>query len=128
MKIISQILIVAIFNLTCSYSYAWVDSTTTTVAIHKKSITQIYRQQLLDLADRQEVIDQLVQYGVTKEEAINRINSLTDEEINFFLRIWTNCRAEEKPRHQWANFFIVVLFPILVILGMVWVISKVISP
>ena len=84
MKIISQILIVAIFNLTCGYSYAWVDSTTTTVAIHKKSITQIYRQQLLDLADRQEVIDQLVQYGVTKEEAINRINSLTDEEIRFF--------------------------------------------
>jgi len=60
------------------------DSTTTTVAIHKKSITQIYRQQLLDFADLQEVVDQLVQYGVTKEEAINRINSLTDEEISFF--------------------------------------------
>ena len=84
MKIISQILVVAIINLACTYSYAWVDSATTNIAVHKKAIAKIYRQQLLDLADRQEVIDQLIQYGVSREEAIHRINSLTDEEIAFF--------------------------------------------
>lgn len=85
MKVISQILVIAIINLTCSYSYAWVDPTATYVAIHKKSIAQISRQQLLDLTDRQEVIDQLTLYGVSKKEAINRINSLTDEEIEAYL-------------------------------------------
>jgi hypothetical protein len=39
------------------------------------------RQRLLDLLDRQEVIDELEKYGITKVEAASRINSLSDEEI-----------------------------------------------
>jgi hypothetical protein len=39
------------------------------------------RQRILDLLNRQEVIDELEKYGIPKEEAAVRINSLTDEEV-----------------------------------------------
>ena len=39
------------------------------------------RQRLLDLLDRQEVVDELENYGISKMEATARINSLTDDEV-----------------------------------------------
>jgi uncharacterized protein DUF6627 len=131
MKVISQILVVAIINLTCTYSYAWVDSATTIAAIHKKSITQIYRQQLLDLAERQEVIDQLVQYGVSREEAINRINSLTDEEIRLFFENMDQLPSggQEFGEGPVSLFFLIVLLSPFIVIGViVWVSMKISSP
>jgi Family of unknown function (DUF6627) len=131
MKIISQILVVAIINLTCTYSYAWVDTTATTVAIHKNSVTQVFRQQLLDMTNRDEVIEQLVQYGVSKEEAIRRINSLTDEEIETYLSKIDALPSggQEFREGPVGQFFLIVVFsPILIFLGMAWVISRVILP
>ena len=131
MKIVSEMLVIAIINLTCTYSYAWVDPSTTTAAVHKKSVTQVFRQQLLDLTNRQEVVDRLVQYGVTKEEAIRRINSLTDEEIEMYLAKIDELPSGgqefgEGPVSQF--FFIVVFSPILVFMGVTWIMYKVISP
>lgn len=132
MKIISQILVVAIINLTCTYSYAWVDPVATSIeATHKKSISQIYRQQLLEMANHQDVIDQLVRYGVSKGEAVNRINSLTDEEIEFFLE---NMDQLPSGGQEFGDgpvslfFFIIVFSPFLLIAAMVWVGTKVTSP
>jgi hypothetical protein len=39
------------------------------------------RQRILDLLDRQEVIDELGKYGISKVEATARIKSLTDKEV-----------------------------------------------
>ena len=135
MKIISQILVVAIINLTCTYSYSWVDSSATQLAVQKKSISQVFRQQLLDLADRQEVIDQLVVYGVSREEAIRRINSLTDEEIAFFYENMDQLPSggEESGRSPVLIFFDFIFYsPIWVpaVFGVAigWVVVKITSP
>lgn len=126
MKVISQILVVAIINLACTYSYAWVDPTATTVVIHKKSIAQIYRHQLIDMTDRQEVVDQLILYGVSKEEAINRINSLTDEEIEaYFANIDQLSSGGQQGGYMEAVIFFIVFSPVLAIMAMGWVGIKV---
>lgn len=125
MKIISQILVIAIINLTCTYSYAWVDPTTTTVAVHKKAVTQVFRQQLLDLTDRQEIVDRLVQYGVTKEDAIRRINSLTDEEIETYLAKIDELPSVGRSPEDWKMLLaLVVALPIFALAGPVSIIIK----
>jgi hypothetical protein len=131
MKIISQILVIAIINLSCTYSYAWVDPSTTTVAVHKKAVTHVFRQQLLDMTNRDEVIEQLVQYGVSKEEAIRRINSLTDEEIEAYLAKIDELPSggQEGGTGPVAQFFwIVMLSPMLAILAIAWISMKISSP
>jgi Family of unknown function (DUF6627) len=76
-KAISRILIFAMLHLCwlTSYGYAEMVSTESAVQIPDD------RQRILDLLDRQEVIDELEKYGISKVEAVTRINSLSDEEI-----------------------------------------------
>jgi hypothetical protein len=49
--------------------------------IEQPSTSNTDRQRLLILLDRQEVIDELGKYGISKVEAVARINSLSDEEV-----------------------------------------------
>jgi hypothetical protein len=79
LKPISRILILAMFHLCWLTSYGYAEMVPTESAAQ----TQIQddRQRLLDLLDRQEVIDELGKYGISKVEATARINSLTDEEV-----------------------------------------------
>ena len=82
-KILSQILILAMLHLCwlTSFGYAEMVPTESAVQSQTNSPTQTDRQHLLDLLDRQEVIDELEKYGISKVEAVARINSLTDEEV-----------------------------------------------
>jgi len=55
-------------------------------AIEQPSTSNIDRQRLLDLLNRQEVADELEKYGISKVEAVARISSLTDEEIGALVK------------------------------------------
>lgn len=81
MKIISQILILAMLHLCWLTSYGYAEMVPTESSIEQPSTSNTDRQRILDLLDRQEVIDELEKYGVSKVETLARINSLTDEEV-----------------------------------------------
>ena len=81
MKTISQILILAMIHLCWLTSYGWAEMIPTESSIEQPSTSNTDRQRILDLLDRQEVIDELEKYGISKVEATARINSLTDEEV-----------------------------------------------
>lgn len=126
MKIISQILVIAIINLSCASSYAWVDTTATTVALHKKSVTQVFRQQLLDLTNRQDIVDRLIEYGVSKEEAVLRINSLTDEEIEMYLAKIEELPSGGRPLSSLEKLFGLIMYsPLLAVFYPAFVITTV---
>jgi Family of unknown function (DUF6627) len=76
-KTISRILILAMLHLCWLTSYGYAEMVPTESAIR----VQDDRQRLLDLLERQEVIEELEKYGISKVEAVARINSLTDEEV-----------------------------------------------
>jgi Family of unknown function (DUF6627) len=79
MKTISRILIFAMLHLCWLTSYGYAEMVPTESAAQFQ--IQDDRQRLLDLLGRQEVVDELGKYGISKVEATARINSLTDEEI-----------------------------------------------
>jgi len=78
-KTISRILIFTMLHLCWLTSYGYAEMIPTESAV--QSQVQDDRQRILDLLERQEVVDELEKYGVSKVEAIARINSLTYEEI-----------------------------------------------
>ena len=77
MKTISRILIFAMLNLCWLTSYSFAE----TLATETAAKSNIDRQRLFDLMNRQGVIDELETYGISKVEAVARINSLTEEEV-----------------------------------------------
>jgi Family of unknown function (DUF6627) len=76
-KTISRILILAMLHLCWLTSYGYAEMIPTESAVQ----SQTDRQRLLDLLDRQDVVNELQKYGISKVEATVRINSLTDEEV-----------------------------------------------
>ena len=96
MKIISRILILAMFHLCWLTSYGWAEIVSTDSAV--QSQVQYDRQRILDLLNRQEVVDELEAYGINKVEAVARINSLTDEEVTEIAG-----KLDELPPRGFAN-------------------------
>jgi len=80
-KTISRILILAMLHLCWLTSYGWAEMMNTESSLQSQTDTQTDRQRILDLLNRQEVADELEKYGISKVEAVARINSLTDEEV-----------------------------------------------
>ena len=81
MKTISRILILAMLHLCWLTSYGYAEMIPTESAIEQPSQVETDRQRILDLLNREEVVIELEKYGISKEEAAVRINSLTDEEV-----------------------------------------------
>jgi len=81
-KTISRILIFSMLHLCWLTSYGYAEMVPTKSSIERPSTSNTDRQHILDLLDRQEVADELEEYGITKMEATARINSLTDEEVS----------------------------------------------
>jgi len=73
-------LILAMFHLCWLTSYGWAEM----VAADAESQNEIQnpRQRLLDLLNREEVQKELEKHGVSQVEAVARINSLTDKEVD----------------------------------------------
>jgi len=61
-----------------------------------QSQVQDDRQRLLDLLHRQEVVNELEKYGISKVEAATRINSLTGEEVTKIAGKLDELPTEEK--------------------------------
>jgi hypothetical protein len=78
-KTISRILILAMLHLCWLTSYGYAETIPTESAVQPQ--IQDDRQRLLDLLDRQDVVEELEKYGISTVEAVARINSLTDEEV-----------------------------------------------
>ena len=69
------------FHLCWLTSFGYAEMIPTESAAQSQEQINTDRQRILDLLDRQEVIDELEKYGISKVEAVARINSLTDEEV-----------------------------------------------
>jgi len=80
-KTISRILIFAMLHLCWLTSNGYAEMVPTESTIEQPSQDEADRQRILDLLNRKEVINELEKYGITKVEAVARINSLTNEEI-----------------------------------------------
>jgi Family of unknown function (DUF6627) len=80
-KTISRILIFAMLHLCWLTSYGYAEMVPTESSIEQPSTSSTDRQRLLDLLNRQDVVDELEKYGISKLEATARINSLTEEEV-----------------------------------------------
>jgi uncharacterized protein DUF6627 len=98
-KTISQILIFAMLHLCWLTSYGYAEMVPTESAAQ----AQDDRQRLLDLLDRQEVIDELEKYGISKVEATARINSLNDEEVTMIAG-----KLDELPEGQFMGGVIIL--------------------
>ena len=78
MKIISRTLIFSMLHLCWLTSYVHAEMLPTESAV--QSHVQDDKQRLLDLLNSQDVVDELEKYGISKVEAIARVESLTEKE------------------------------------------------
>ena len=103
-KILSQILILAMIHLCWLTSYGWAEMLPTESSLLSQEQINTDRQRLLDLLDRQEVVDELEKYGISKVEAVARINSLTDEEVTQI-----SGKLDELPAGGYGEIIILVI-------------------
>lgn len=93
-KTISLNLILVMLHLCWITSYSYAEMVPTGSAT--QSQVQDDRQRLLDLLHRQEVVNELEKYGISKVEAATRINSLTGEEVTKIAGKLDELPTEEK--------------------------------
>jgi len=79
---ISVLLIAAFLNLCWVSSQGWAHMITTETAVERGIENLSQREKLHALINRKNVQPQLEQYGVSREEALARLNSLTDAEVS----------------------------------------------
>ncbi len=78
---ICVLLIAAFLNLCWVSSQGWAHMVTTENAVEKEIENLSQREELHALINRKDVLPQLEQYGLSREEALARLNSLTDAEV-----------------------------------------------
>ncbi len=79
---ISVLLIAAFLNLCWVSSQGWAHMVTTENAVERGIENLSQRDKLHALINRKDVQPQLEQYGLSSEEALARLNSLTDAEVS----------------------------------------------
>ncbi|GAC16772.1 PA2779 family protein [Aliiglaciecola lipolytica] len=79
-------------------------------SVMQTQATQYNKQQIISMFDREEVQDRLVKLGVNQEDAIARINAMTDEEINQY-----NTQLNEAPAGGIVGTIVTVLAVIAVL-------------
>ncbi|CCQ90461.1 exported hypothetical protein [Nitrospina gracilis 3/211] len=82
MKPISVLLMISMLNLCWMSTCAWATPFSGSVRTETVSKTETHHQHLKKLIQRQEVQKQLHKYGLSQEEALARIDALTDEEVS----------------------------------------------
>ncbi len=80
-KAMSVLLVLSMVHLCWLTSYGWAEMMKTQEVLNQETQIKITREMLIDALNREEVLDQLEQYGISRVEAAARINSLTDEEV-----------------------------------------------
>ena len=79
---ISVLLIAVFINLCWVSSQGWAHMLTTENAVERGIENLSQREKLHALINRKDVQPQLEQYGLSSEEALARLNSLTDAEVS----------------------------------------------
>ena len=115
-KTITQILILAILHLSWLTSYGYAEMVPTESAFQ----VQDDRQRILDLLDRQEVIDELKKYDISKVEAVARINSLTGEEVTQIAGKLDELAAGRYKNYGLANVIFIPIIVVTVVIGTVF--------
>jgi Family of unknown function (DUF6627) len=115
-KTISRILILAMLHLCWLTSYGYAEMIPTESSIGQSSTSNTDRQRILGLLDRQEVIDELEKYGVSKVEAAARINNLTDEEVTTLVAEIDRLPAGGQDYVKAAAGVVLIVFYIFVVL------------
>ena len=80
-KAMSVLLVLSMVHLCWLTSYGWAEMVGTQEVLNQETQIKITREMLIDALNREDVQDQLEQYGISRVEAAARINSLTDEEV-----------------------------------------------
>ena len=111
-KAISRILIFAMLHLCWFSSYGYAEM------IPTESANQVQndRQRILDLLDRQDVVEELEKYGISKVEAVARINSLSDEGVAQIAERLDELPAGAGRKAVVIIFTIIILTPVCIIL------------
>ena len=79
---ISVLLIAAFLNLCWVSSQGWAHMIPTETAVERGIQKLSQREELRALINRKDLQPQLEQYGLSREEALARLNSLTDAEVS----------------------------------------------
>ena len=79
---ISVLLMAAFLNLCWGSSQGWANMITTETAVERGIENLSQREKFHALINRKDVQPQLEQYGLSREEALARLNSLTDAEVS----------------------------------------------
>ncbi len=86
MRQISLILMASMLHLCWLTSYGWAEITATDSVIAVSMQISADREKIRALLNREDVQHQLETYGISHEEALARVNSLTDEEIGALVK------------------------------------------
>lgn len=85
-KAIIRILIFAILHLCWLTSYGWAEIAATDSVVAVSMQISADREKIRALLNREDVQHQLETYGISHEEALARVNSLTDAEISTLVK------------------------------------------
>jgi len=115
MKLICQFLILTLLHLCWLTSYGWAEMVETESALQTNPSTKNDRQFLIDLLKRQDVVKEIEKYGISRVEAVARINSLTDKEVAKVSRNFKKLKAGgQKGDYGVVVILAIILFPITI--------------
>ena len=119
MRRISLILIASIFHLCWLTSFGWAEIAATDSVVAVSMQISADREKIRALLNREDVQHQLEAYGISHEEALARVNSLTDEEVTEIAGKLDELQAagESPDNTSWVGIIVSIIFflPILVL-------------
>ena len=115
MKTISWMLIASMLNLCLISTNVYSSQSVATVTTHNDTELEINRQKLKEIVNRQDVQKQLLLYGLTKEEVQNRIDALTDEEVEMVVS-----RVEKIPAGGMVRGVVALVMLLYAIIKILW--------
>lgn len=100
MQKISLVLVALMIHLCWMTTYSWAQMVKTQNVIFQKIPYPSYRAMLVDALDGKMAQNQIDHYGISKAEALARINSLTDEEISGYWAQMVKTRKSTLPENS----------------------------
>ena len=110
---LSVLLIITLLHLCWLTSYGWAEMVTTDAVAPSQTEIQNLRQRLIALLNREDVAGQLQQHGLSKAEALARINSLTDDEVAALVN-----EIDQLPNGGFVQVFVLLFYGGLAALGL----------
>lgn len=118
-KALSCLLMISLCNMLWFSSYAWAEMIGTETVIGPSAENPVGREKVRAFFNRQEILPKLEAYGVSREEALARVDSLTDEEVATLVR-----KIDQMPEggyYDGEDFFIgiLILLGVIIVIGLI---------